>query len=331
MKEIWARIDAWLKVNAPKVFDRLQPGASDSVIEAVENALSIQFPEDVKASYRIHNGQQTIYDYGLIPDAQEFLSLDRVQAEWAVWKELLNQGQLVGKSEPGLGIKSDWWNARWIPLTWDGDGNHYCLDLDPAEGGTVGQIIRMIHDDSYRELLAPSFHSWLEDYAAKLESGEYVFSEKHFPGIVSLELLEHFKQRDLEQEREQSPPPRSLPAVDTIVTTKSVTISFRDGNKQPPSRETPAKDEVMLALNGEVILQNILLDSIEQFYTIELAPGVNTVTVTLVVRASPALFMMPFVTIDKRSIHPGSKYSEHHFCFTGEGHSVSFTIMQITD
>jgi cell wall assembly regulator SMI1 len=324
MQEIWERIDAWLRVNASKVFDRLQPGASDSAIEAVENALSIQFPDDVKASYRIHNGQSDS-DYGLMVDAQEFLSLERIQAEWSVWKGLLDKGSFEGGSDPDQGIRADWYNAKWIPLTSDGCGDNYCLDLAPAEGGNVGQIIMMVHDDVDRQFLAPSFRSWLEDYATKLESGEYVFSEKYvgIRGIMTLHCLQGLDE----------PKPRSLPDVSTIVTTKSVIISFHDGNKQPPSREAPteSKDEVMLALNGEPILQNILLDSIEQFYTIELAPGVNTVTVTLVAHATPVLLVMPFVTIDKHSIHPGSPNSEYHFGFTREGNSGSFTIMQVTD
>jgi cell wall assembly regulator SMI1 len=187
MEEIWTRIDAWLKVNAPKVFSALQPGASDNQIQTAESILGIQFPEDVKASYRIHNGQQTIHDYGLIPESQEFLSLERIQAEWQLKKELLDECSFEGGSKPDPGIRADWWNAKWIPLISNGCGDSYCLDLAPAGGGNVGQIIKMIHDDAYRGFLAPSFRIWMEEYAAKLESGEYVFSEK-YAGITSQRL-----------------------------------------------------------------------------------------------------------------------------------------------
>jgi cell wall assembly regulator SMI1 len=194
MEEIWARIDAWLEVNAPKVFKTLQHGASDSQIQAVENALSIQFPEDVKASYRIHNGQALSSGwYGLIPEAQELLSLESVQVAWRAWKSMLDEeGSLEDESEPDPGIRADWWNEKWIPLTYDGNGNNYCLDLAPTKGGTIGQIIAMVHDDADRQLLSSSFRRWLEDYAAKLESGAYVFSEKYpgLTGIVTLEALQ---------------------------------------------------------------------------------------------------------------------------------------------
>jgi cell wall assembly regulator SMI1 len=331
MEEIWERIDAWLKVNASKVFETLQAGASDSQIQTIEDALSVKFPEDFRVSYRIHDGQlQSKSFWGLIPDAEDFLCLERLQGEWQKWKELLDSGDFNGyESAPDPGIKADWWNARWIPFTWDGDGNNYCLDLDPAKGGTVGQIITMIHDDSRRRIIAPSFYNWLEDYAAKLESGEYVFSEKHaaFPGIVRSELLERFKQMDLEEEKEKySPPPH--PIADTVVMSKSITIGVYDEWKQPISRDAPAedKDEITISLNGEPILPNILIDSSEQFYTVELAPGMNEITVTLVREARAAIF---FVTIDRNLLHAGK--SEHGFGLSESWPSASFTISYLPD
>ncbi|WP_353931825.1 SMI1/KNR4 family protein [Okeanomitos corallinicola TIOX110] len=65
----------------------------------------------------------------------------------------------------------------WIPLTYDGGGNHCCLDLDPAEGGNLGQIITMWHDDGVRAIIAPIFRAWLQQYADNLGSGDYGFEE----------------------------------------------------------------------------------------------------------------------------------------------------------
>lgn len=61
--------------------------------------------------------------------------------------------------------------------THDGAGNHDCLDLSPAAGGNVGQIISMWHDGDARELLAPSFQTWLQTYVEGLESGRLVYAE----------------------------------------------------------------------------------------------------------------------------------------------------------
>jgi hypothetical protein len=109
-----------------------------------------------------------------------------------------------------------------------------------------------------------------------------------------------------------------------------VTIDIYDGHKKPTSRDAPPedKDEVALALNGETILQSILLDASKKSYAIELITGVNTITLTMV-RAKSMPLVMPFVTIDESLIYRGK--SEHQFGFIEERRSASFTIMQVTD
>lgn len=92
-------------------------------------------------------------------------------------------------SMPDKEFKNDWWNPKWIPVTYDGSGNYYFLDLDPADGGTYGQVITMCHDDSRRTLVANSFGEWIKEYNIKLQSGMRVFSEDYL-GIVDKELDE---------------------------------------------------------------------------------------------------------------------------------------------
>ncbi len=62
MQDVWNRIESWLATNAPNVLSYLLPGATNEEIQQTEVALGIQFPEDVKASYRIHNGHEYIPD-----------------------------------------------------------------------------------------------------------------------------------------------------------------------------------------------------------------------------------------------------------------------------
>jgi cell wall assembly regulator SMI1 len=188
MQEIWARIENWLRGNAPQILETLQPGASNAQIGELEEFLSIKLPDDVKVLYRLCNGQSA-YDYGLI-DGRELLSLERIKDEWSVWKDLLDSGTFQDDdgqdqgSDPDPGIRNVWWSPQWIPLTYDGSGNHDCLDLSPAEGGTEGQIITMWHDDSERKIVAPGVKVWLQQYAQGLESGQYIFSEE-YNGIVN--------------------------------------------------------------------------------------------------------------------------------------------------
>ncbi|WP_275897127.1 SMI1/KNR4 family protein [Stenotrophomonas sp. G4] len=54
-------------------------------------------------------------------------------------------------------------NARWIPLTHDGGGNHMGLDFDPDAGGAEGQMISFGADEDTKYLLARTF----DDFVAK--------------------------------------------------------------------------------------------------------------------------------------------------------------------
>jgi cell wall assembly regulator SMI1 len=187
MRSIWERIEVWLADNAPEILDSLQSGATDDVLSEMEAFLNVTFPQDVRNSYALHNGQ-TLESPGLV-EGRELLSLDAIRYHWSVWKELVEDGALTRtKSLPDGPIQNDWWNPKWIPLTYDGNSNHHCLDLNPAPGGDVGQIIMMWHDDPTRSLVASSFGAWLELFAQELEAGEYVYSDEEYALVRKDEL-----------------------------------------------------------------------------------------------------------------------------------------------
>lgn len=188
MRQRWKRIKAWLQVNAPQLLEHLNPGATKADFIAVETAIGKRLPLAFKNFYKIHNGQSEGSD-GLI-DTDELLSTTRMVQEWTTWKELLDEGTFKDfEAQPDPGIKNTWFNQYWLPITYDGAGNHYCMDLDPAEGGKVSQIITMDHEDGRRKLLAPTFKAFIKEYVMKLESGEYVYSA-NYGGIIDKKKLE---------------------------------------------------------------------------------------------------------------------------------------------
>ena len=172
----WKRIEAWLAANAPPVLASLQAGASAEEIGQLERVLGVTLPDDVKASYRIHDGQGE-GSAGLTEEG-DLLPLAQIARAWSSWQQLAVAGSFdMAESQPSGPIKTQWWNLRWIPFTHDGSGNHLCLDLDPAPGGTPGQVITMWHDDARRKIVAASFSLWLAHFADQLEAGDYAYSE----------------------------------------------------------------------------------------------------------------------------------------------------------
>jgi uncharacterized protein (TIGR02996 family) len=184
----WERIDRWLAENAPGWIS-LREGASDEAIRQAETALGFPLPEDLRESYRAHDGSGP---HGFFPPSvgveSVLLSLSGVVRAWEMWKQLLEQGTFAG-GEPrsAKGIRCEWWNVRWVPFATNTAGNYSCVDLAPTPGGKVGQLISMDHESGEHWLLAPSFRHWLYQFANDLEANVYqygVCQDTATPGLV---------------------------------------------------------------------------------------------------------------------------------------------------
>ena len=159
----WDALVARIEKKAKAAGVTLEKGAKETAIAAAEKALGQVLPEEVKAFYRRHDASED--DCG--PLGRELLSLERMVAEWKIWKDLLDKGTFEDNdhSSPGPGVQQRWWIPEWIPITYDGAGNHHVLDLAPAKGGAVGQIVDFYHDEETRKVVGKSFLQWLADVA----------------------------------------------------------------------------------------------------------------------------------------------------------------------
>ncbi len=171
VSESWSRLDPWLRDHPEELQGGLNAGASEEDIRSLEAALDVKLPEDFVESLKIHNGQPGIA--GDFFDGDSLLPTRGILGAWKIWHKLVASGDFADcNAEPDDGIKDDWYNLKWIPFTSNGAGDHLCLDFDPAEGGTVGQIIRVWHDDDQRTLVARSFREWLYRFVVEYTEDE---------------------------------------------------------------------------------------------------------------------------------------------------------------
>jgi cell wall assembly regulator SMI1 len=184
MNELWQRIAGWFETHVPPGFFSPRPGASEAEIVEAESSLGVRLPEDFRDSYRLHNGGRDgafFWNYRLMP-------LEEILRRAAVMKECLtidlkavlgiDCGEYVPR--PQGPIKRVFWNLRWVPFMDTGAADFFCLDLDPAPGGCVGQIIEHGHEEGPERLIAGSFREWLSQFADDLEAGEYRFGERSY-------------------------------------------------------------------------------------------------------------------------------------------------------
>lgn len=176
IEEVWQRIEAAWQTSAPPDSRPIAPGATEDEIKRLESLLAIVLPQDVRASYRLHNGGFTMK----LVTEMRILPLKQMAERWRILDELLDDegwarqppyyftdevirsGWQVGPVEPV------WWNRRWIPIGQDNAGNLSCLDMTPTAGGTVGQIIDWDHECGPSRVLFPGFQQLLEAFAAQL-------------------------------------------------------------------------------------------------------------------------------------------------------------------
>ena len=172
MRELWQRIEAWLRTHAPEVLEDLHPGASEEQVRAAEQELGVELPEDVRASFLVHDGQRGAAEP--LFDTWAPLSLDRVLEHWAMLGRLLDEGGFgEGEAEASGPVKPLWWNRDWWPVLHDESGNYVCIDFDPAEGGSPGQLVTFWHTSPERSVLAEGLRQFLEQFADDLEHGRY--------------------------------------------------------------------------------------------------------------------------------------------------------------
>lgn len=163
MKQQWARLEAHLRANNPAMLADLGSPATEAELYELEHKLGFSLPSDFAECLKIHNGQKGESEW--LFSGSEFLSSQRIWDEWAIWKDLLDGGDLDGKeAESEVGIKSVWWSPMWIPFTYNGSGDHLCLDLDPTSQGQRGQVITLWHDDGARKKKADSFTQWFFEF-----------------------------------------------------------------------------------------------------------------------------------------------------------------------
>ncbi len=175
----WNRIDQWIKRNAPK-WKPLKKGASSAQILSAESKLGFKMSADLSDSYLVHAGSNNGAQIFPSPDniSHYLMPLSDVVDDWKMMKELLDLGDFEGlKGKSDRGIRSEWWNLRWIPFASNGGGDFFCIDMAPAAGGKKGQVITHNHESGNHKLLASSFREWLYILANGLEDETYSFDE----------------------------------------------------------------------------------------------------------------------------------------------------------
>ncbi len=175
----WQRMERWFAEHIPGLLRSLRPGASTTDIRSFEERAGVQLPEEVRESYRVHDGAVEFLGPIL---GEPYNPLEEVLRSLLGWRQL-DERERNSDVDSGLGddatsfppdaIRCQYTDPGWIPIgNWD--GNCIGVDLDPAANGVRGQVINFGRDEERKFVLAVSWAQLLEDIADELESGSFV-------------------------------------------------------------------------------------------------------------------------------------------------------------
>lgn len=195
MDDLWRRIESAFARLAPELLMQLPAGASADAIATAEERIGIALPDDVRATFARHDGSgeaelflQNAYE--MRPIGVALHSLEDMACDWERWHGYECGRADYDRDRPDGPIRRKWWNSSWVPFTWDGGGDHLCLDFDPAPGGTPGQVICFSHEIGPVNVVAENWRAFFAQCAADLESGRTGYVKRpEFPSLLLLEQL----------------------------------------------------------------------------------------------------------------------------------------------
>ncbi|WP_441248607.1 SMI1/KNR4 family protein [Kitasatospora sp. McL0602] len=173
VREIWDRIEAELGRMSPRVRAALPAGATEEEIRAAEAAMGVELPEEVRESYRRHNGLPGVR----IRWQDPLYSLDEMVADWRWRADDVGDFDDEDAEEDGVIRRKVAWSAGWIPILNHGNGDVDCIDLDPPAPERLGQIIDWTHEGWTADYVTTGLRALLAELATDLETGRYEVDE----------------------------------------------------------------------------------------------------------------------------------------------------------
>ncbi|MFG2358353.1 SMI1/KNR4 family protein [Streptomyces sp. NPDC048521] len=149
----------WLAEYAPPSYAALKPGASDDEIVALEDALGVSVPEELKALWRLSAGEDGVAGSGLMLGNWALMPLDAVIELYQMQMRFQEEN---GEDEDALVL----WKPSWIPFcSFNPDDTVYGLYLN----GETGEVCKWTRFGD-REREYESLPAYLELMAVSLEA-----------------------------------------------------------------------------------------------------------------------------------------------------------------
>ncbi len=178
IKDVWSMIEAWLKKHAPRIVKAMEKPATASDIAKAEKAIGQPLPAELRELYLLHNGGE---ESDLFPSSEPGdmgYSLIPLRALASTYRSAMKDADGKRSCDVAKGVQAVEWCEGWIPFASNGGGDFQCVDLSPGTGGSVGQVIEVLHETGERRRLASSLTERLASMVQGLKRGTIEYDEE---------------------------------------------------------------------------------------------------------------------------------------------------------
>ena len=173
-KIMFEKIESILQKKAPLILEAFQGSAEQAKIEKLESLVGVVLPNDFKSMYRSKNGFDNTKFANLFY-GYPFLELDVIIKTQEKWKAR-NNLEPLRYADPD--IKRDYtFGVKRIPIGDDSGASLLCVDLDPSDTGSYGQIIMVDYEMRVALKLNSSVKEMVQQFESDLENDKYSLQE----------------------------------------------------------------------------------------------------------------------------------------------------------
>ena len=159
---------------APAAANNFFPPASEKKLASLA-ARTPELPDDLFALLRLHDGEGKESDFdSLLPNGVMLMGVDVIidlhDEEIKMGRfspKNIHNSATPAKFKTAGPVKAVFDHATRVPFA-DGPAEIWLIDLDPAPGGQIGQIVRENYEADYACVIAPSLSALFERYLTEL-------------------------------------------------------------------------------------------------------------------------------------------------------------------
>jgi cell wall assembly regulator SMI1 len=169
IEESWARVTAWLALNAPASYARLSPPALPSELDACEDDLKVALPAELRRLLLVSNGAagwdaDDTYrrEAWFLPGGHRLLSAAELAED--------SRGLVATMSDLGItSLMGEWWHPQWVLFGRHAAGDGMAIDQRPGPGqGAVGVFE---NEGSIKFTVSASLGEYVAKVADSIENG----------------------------------------------------------------------------------------------------------------------------------------------------------------